>query len=575
MVFGQLAFTVLVVLMGSAWGVVSLWAANSKFHLAFRLGAVALPLGLFVSVPAYEPVLFFALQATVVAVGVAVAAPRESEVSRLKFSLKSLLIGTLVASALLTVAARTNIPSRWTGLSLVAGSVSLGITTLLAAWTTRPWSLTKPIVAVVCLAVASIPVGLWDSLVINFPEWDKAGGSPAFFAPGKTASQVVIASTCFWFGILLATYLLLMLTLFCWSLFKEDGVAWKKRLGTVGIVSLLAMMVLPVACVYVCIPPAPVGRTISADSNGYDVLVEAGDHFVNSGAIDFPQQATDAQLAAAMQKNAKAISMVRDASRIPFEPPRDWNINAMLVHTQFIRSMARVFMADSILARRQGRIDDVITNSLDIIQLAHRTDESNLMTGLVSIAVESMGHQMLAGVRQDLNEVQSRRVIEVLTDIDANATTLDEVMAAEAAWAYQMYGWRRQLYIAMSTVGGVDDLERINVASEQAKNRSATVRRLLLIDIAIRDYQRREQSLPNSLAELSLDAALFVDGFSHDGSQILYERDEDSYKLYSIGPDGIDSGGVPIGVEEWVGDGDFLLESLYPDTSDKPSNAAN
>lgn len=72
-----------------------------------------------------------------------------------------------------------------------------------------------------------------------------------------------------------------------------------------------------------------------------------------------------------------------------------------------------------------------------------------------------------------------------------------------------------------------------------------------------------------------LDASLFVDGFTDDGSQLRYERGEDSYKLYSIGPDGVDNGGVPIGVQEWVGDGDFVLESLYPDATSKPKSAPN
>ena len=52
-VVGQIAYLVLVILMGTVWGVISLWAATSSLHWALRLTVVAVLLALFLSVPAY------------------------------------------------------------------------------------------------------------------------------------------------------------------------------------------------------------------------------------------------------------------------------------------------------------------------------------------------------------------------------------------------------------------------------------------------------------------------------------------------------------------------------------------
>jgi hypothetical protein len=90
------------------------------------------------------------------------------------------------------------------------------------------------------------------------------------------------------------------------------------------------------------------------------------------------------------------------------------------------------------------------------------------------------------------------------------------------------------------------------------------MRRLLLLDLAIRNHQREKGSPPKSLDELGLDESLLVDEFANDRSRIRYEPGEDSYKLYSVGPDHVDNGGVPIGDELWVGDGDLLLDSVFP-----------
>ena len=64
----QAAYIMLVVLMGTGWGVVSLWTATSKSHRAVRLSVPVLLLSLFLRVPAYEPVLFFAIQVDVASV---------------------------------------------------------------------------------------------------------------------------------------------------------------------------------------------------------------------------------------------------------------------------------------------------------------------------------------------------------------------------------------------------------------------------------------------------------------------------------------------------------------------------
>ena len=561
MVPGQIIFVVIALLMGTAWGALSLWAATSKQHWAIRLLAVALPLGLFLNVPAHEPVLFYALQSIVVAAGISIRRHRQSETQRIKFSLKSLLVATLVASLLLAIGARNNIPSWWTWLALFAGSISLGITTLLAAWKIRWWK--KLFLVPIALAVAAVPMGLCDALLLGFPDWDRGSVAPMLLGGSATASELTRATSWLWFNVLLGTYALLCAILGFWSLAYAD-VEWKKWVGRVGVVSLLALIVAPVAWVYVCIPPPTPSRRAIVGKNGFDVMTGARDRFVLVGAIDYPDQATNAELAAAMKKNAEAMSMFREMAELPFQPPPNWNMIDVQNDVVFLRYIARAFVADSILARREGRLDDVLSNVMDLDHIAHNMEGSNMMMVLVSIAVEGMGHQTLAEVRADLDNAQSRRVIEGLAEIDANTSAYEDVRAAEDAWAQRTWGWRKQLDDAFALATGIDDMEAMVVPIRDAMSRSAVTRRLLLLDLAIRSHQRDNGSPPKSLDELGLDESLLVDEFANDRSRIRYEPGEDSYKLYSVGPDHVDNGGVPIGDELWVGDGDLLLDSVFP-----------
>lgn len=558
---GQITFAVIVLLVGTAWGALSLWAATSKWHWAVRLFAVALPLGLFLSVPAYEPVLFFALQSFVVAAAISIRRHRQGETRQVKFSLKSLLAATLVASLLFAVGARNNIASWWTWLALFAGSISLGITTLLAAWKIRWWK--KLFLVPIGLAVAAVPMGLCDALLLGFPDWDRGTVVPMLLGGSATASGLTTATLSLWFSVLLGTYTLLCAILGFWSLAYAD-IEWRKWVGRVGVVSLLILIVAPLAWVYACIPSPTPTRAPIMGKNGFDVMTGARERFVLVSAIDYPDQATNAELTAAMKKNAEAMSMFREMAKLPFQPPPNWKMNDVVRDVTFLRYIGRAFVADSILARREGHLDDVLNNVLDLDHIAHNTERSNLMMLLVSIAVEAMGHQTLAEVRADLDNAQSRRVIEGLAEIDANTSTYEDVRAAEDAWAQQTWGWRKQLGDALATATGIDDMEGMVGPLRDAMSRRAVTRRLLLLDLTIRNHQREEGSPPKSLDELGLDESLLVDEFANDGSRIRYEPGEGSYKLYSVGPDHVDNGGVPIGDELWVGDGDLLLDSVFP-----------
>ena len=567
-VVGQIAYLVLVILMGTAWGVISLWAAASSLHSALRLIVVAALLAFFLSVPAYEPILFFALQSIVIAAGVVVGRQLVDETQSLRFSLKSLLVTTVVASLLLATAVRTNIPSWWTWLALVSGSVSLGVATLFAVWTIRPWRRTKIFVGLASLLGASIPMGLCDSMVVQFPAWDRGVAAPTLFGSvSVTQVQLSIAATCVWFTVLVATYAIQTLVLALATMTQTNDDSHKKKLfGQVGVVTLLALIVTPIVWLYLSIPQAIPDRVAAAGTNGYDVLQGLRKHFIGGGVLDDPKPATDAQLKAALKKNDKAFAMFREMKDLPFEPPEKWRINQMLLDAQLLREMARALMADSELAQRQGRLDDVVTNSLDLIQVSHRTNSSSLMVGLVSVAVEASAQHPLGLARDKLDSEQRLAAIEGLAKIDATAATLDEMQAGEDAWAQRMYGWRIQVYSVLSEAfGGIDELVAINAAaSKEARSRITVGRRLLMIVFALKEYQEEAGALPKSLSELGLDPSALIDEF--DGKPIRYEPGPDSFKLYSVGPDGIDDGGVPTELP-WMGKGDLLVESVFPDPS--------
>lgn len=552
----QLAYIPLVILMASGWGLISLWATTSKLPWWVRSSSVGLLLSLFLTVPAYEPILFFALQLVTIAIGVSLPHFfRGDELGSKSFSLRSLLLAMVMAALLLSVAIRTDIPSASVWLALFFGAVSLGIATLLSSSLVqqRQWKWRTIFGALGILLGFCVPMGMWDAMLLHLPEWDRNASSLSLFRASTLPYKLFLAHFALWALVLSATYAIVAIGLrgLRGALLPSDREALNRNrpFDVFCTAFVLCLVTIPTFLVFRAIPdrlPTPQ----SGDGNDcYSQLLLARESFTPSPALDDYEDASDAQLSMALSKNQVAFAQMREALELPYQPNLDLKLMEMLRNAQFVRELARALVADASLAHRQGRIDDSITTLIDIIRIAHKIDDQNLMVGLVSSAIEAMGMTQLERIQEDLSPVQSQRVIDALLQIDNNATPIDEIFEADKIWAQHQWGWRTQLYDALFPFVSSDhSFEYAMDANHGARQRANTERHLLCTRLTIGLYQRNHGgSLPESLDDLNIAGQLLSDPYNADGTALKYHRQSDTdYLLYSVGPDGDDDLGARI-----------------------------
>ena len=122
----------------------------------------------------------------------------------------------------------------------------------------------------------------------------------------------------------------------------------------------------------------------------------------------------------------------------------------------------------------------------------------------------------------------------------------------------------RQVWFALSDILGDDLTHDASIHWKQMTRRHAAIRRLLLVEAAIREFRIRHERLPESLTELKLPDSATTDPHTTDQEPLHYRLTDSGYELYGIGTDGEDNGGVPIPDNSHVGDGDYVLDSLFP-----------
>ena len=86
--------------------------------------------------------------------------------------------------------------------------------------------------------------------------------------------------------------------------------------------------------------------------------------------------------------------------------------------------------------------------------------------------------------------------------------------------------------------------------------------RLLAAELALRCYQSDQGHPPARLGELATIYLSHVPEDPFSGQPLVYRAQGTNWLLYSVGPDGVDDGGKPIG-RGLAGKGDLFLDSPW------------
>ncbi len=591
---GLIVLGILIVTSSSLVGLVAVWAALGRGHWFFRIAVLGGLLLLALPIPANDPMLVFFAQSVVV-VGtivltrtlrlrttsrgteVALAVDRTGAVTA-KFSLRDLLLMMAVAAVFFAVVA--NVPmEQWaweSSLSYIGLGAWLGAITLLSTWV----ALGRPRRSLCLLLLLAIPIMLashWIFVKSHFDVWFMKNSLLGMIT---TSFTVVGKSDYIWWLVVMAplgwitpAWLALarmppaLVPGFTHVESRHETLHRinKRRTAVRGIVLVLVSLVIlipPVWVYYRLVTPTPIPTIALPEPNGYDDLVEAGKMLDNLVLAD-PYTATKSALRQAVSNGREGFERARRGLAREFRIPITYDIDDWGVEFQSLRQVARAFYAEAQLAEIEGRIDDAINSYLDDVRLGLVVSPDGLLLSYaVGSALEGIGFDGLLGLRSTLNKDLCRRVISELEKLEASRVPVENSFEQERIWKQHAYGWYGRLDLAVSDLTGESYSSYTNDNYRYIEKRRQTQTRLLIAELSVHSYRLEHDKIPETLAELVPDYFSAVPNDPFGEGPLVYRVTDDSYLLYSIGPDGKDDGGIPM-AEVMSDTGDFFVDTGY------------
>jgi hypothetical protein len=279
-----------------------------------------------------------------------------------------------------------------------------------------------------------------------------------------------------------------------------------------------------------------------------------------------PESASVEELRAHVDANREALALARlglgREVQVPLASKLQEQIETSGNAVGPLRRLARLMQSEARLAVAEGRRGDAVQIYFDMVRLGCAMGRGGLiLDDLVGQAVTFMGLEGLIQICSELTPDGSRRLIRDLDAIDASRESAAEVLSRERAYAWAKASAFLRLQLVLNPTVFRQLSQPAEQSCEVAHKRTEALIRLLEIDLAVRAYHQEQGAAPDSLAFLipRYLAKIPVDPFS--GRLPIYrQQGDDTWRLYSVGPDGQDDGGSPIRQFRATSQGDMTLD---------------
>ena len=314
------------------------------------------------------------------------------------------------------------------------------------------------------------------------------------------------------------------------------------------LVALLALTIgrLPVR------PPLP-------NPNGYDDFVKAGEAVLGNVG-DFPTLDQDS-LAALVSTNAEPLLLLRLGLTRKCVMPLDsalTNASGMMNQLARMKRLVQLLAAEGRVREMENQPAAAARSYIDAIRFGNEMSRSGfIITRLVGIACETIGYTPLAKLASKLTPDEARAVLTALDKLDTGRVTWAEVQQGERR--FMRYQIRKQVNPIMWVMGWWQS--RQAVQKSETKHKAVVAReRLLAVELALRCYQSEQGHPPARLDDLVTNYLSHVPQDPFSGQPLSYRAQGTNWLLYSVGPDGVDDGGKPVG-RGLAGKGDLFFDS--------------
>jgi hypothetical protein len=304
-------------------------------------------------------------------------------------------------------------------------------------------------------------------------------------------------------------------------------------------------------------PPLP-------NPNGYDDFLKAAASL--TGVVGKDWTLDHDGLRALVSTNSESLRLLRLGFTRDCSVPADsamTNVPGMMSDLARLKLLARLLTDEGQLAEMENRYAEAAHRYVDAIRLGNEMSRGGfIIHRLVGIACEAIGDTLLIKLVPKLNSEEARPVIAELEKIDRARVSWDEVRRNENRFA------RHQFSKGFNPVTWAMSRGQAWRSTQQAEVRHKRVVahvRLLTAELAVRCYQSEQGRVPTGLEQLVPKYLQRVPSDPFSVRPMLYRPQGTNWLLYSVGEDGVDDGGKPVGRTALpsVTKGDLFYDSPY------------
>lgn len=303
-------------------------------------------------------------------------------------------------------------------------------------------------------------------------------------------------------------------------------------------------------------------------SSPYNALVESSSRLADVDLLEDVNQDCIEDANVLLERIYPVLDATRKVALQRCEVPVEFKPDFFSHHMddlQKLRNLSRAFRFASQVAAFNADLDSVAQYGIIILDLANAIRRGGLIVDhLVAVAISGCGVESLLSLRDRFDDNVRGDLIAALNRYEREREPYSEIAARDAKWeaesGYEDGGnelsddeliepdselsveEQRAMIQLVKDFGNRPETEIQAMHADQDRHALAMTR-LLSVDLATRSWKHRTGRYPPSIRELAPDILPSVpqDPFTDD--EFIYRSADNSFELYSTGPDKTDSGG--------------------------------
>lgn len=303
-------------------------------------------------------------------------------------------------------------------------------------------------------------------------------------------------------------------------------------------------------------------------SSPYSVLVESSSRLADVDLLEDVNQDCIDDANILLERIRPVLDATRKVALPRCEVPVEFKPDFVSHHMddlQNLRNLSRAFRFASQVAAFDANLDTAAQYGITILDLANATRRGGLIVDhLVAVAISGCGVESLRSLRDRFDDNARGNLIVALNRYEPEREPYSELAARDAKWeaesGYEDDGnelsedelidldselsveEQRAMIQLIKDFGNRPDAEIQAMQADQDRHALAMTR-LLTVDLAIRSWKDRTGRYPHSICELAPDILSSVPHDPFTDQEFVYRSADNSFELYSTGPDKTDSGG--------------------------------